>query len=350
MSTPDISSESSDIVVPDFREDERIQARYNAMLERRIKECFEEHENSIRRNSRDKSRELRAEVDAAQTEFERLKIASDAAREAYRAKYPHKVKKSRLGRPSAVDNVRGLGNAGKLYRAAVEAWRAAENAASEVRRVEHNREKLEAEMQKALERAPAISKDVTTSEKWLNEIHQDEDLAELKAKVEALLAERIAYTERVASGRVSVEELRLRCFAEQNIKRVQTPVNGAMFFRFEQFGNDAFFILRDTAKQLWALSYDKRLEPIIDGIYDFVSANNEIEVRRSTKEHSAIPMSLLDHFVSCSDRNDAAAQEAYGDYQRLLKQPRKFTTREAFDDTEAQIIERLARIAADKLR
>ena len=320
------------------------------MLERRIKDFYTEHENSIRRNTSDKRDELRGEVDEVQAEFERLKAVADAARESYRAKYPQNVKKARLIEPSAFDNVRSLGAASKLYKAAEEAWRAAEAAASEVRRVEHNDEQLEAEMQKALERAPIISKDVTTSQEWLTEIHQDEDLGGTKTKVDAILAERAAYAERLASGSITTEELRLRGFAEQGIKPVQTPVTNAMFFRFEQFGDEAYFILRDTSKQLWALSYDKRLEPIMNGIYDFVRAGKEIQVKRSHKDNTAIPMSLLDHFVRCSDKNDAAAQEAYRDYQEVMKKPRSFKTHEPFDETEAQIIELLAIMAAEKTR
>ena len=348
MSAPETSSEGPPIAVPNFREDERVQARYASMLERRIKDQFAEHVNSIRRNASDKREELRADLDAAQTEWDQLKTVADAARESYRAKYPQHVKKTRLIEPTMVENVRSLGAANKLYHAAEDAWRNAEHAAGDVRRLEHNDEHLEVELEKALERAPEISKDVTTSEKWLDEIHAEEELGELKAKVEEIHAERDAYAERLAAGRVPPDELRLRSFAEQNIKPVQTPISGMMFYRFEKYGDQAYFILRDLRKQLYALSYDRRLEPIAGGVYDVVRAGKEIEVRRTTRDNSPIPMSLLDHFVRCSDKDDAAAQEAYRQYQELMKQPRSFLTHAPFDETEGQVIELLAKLAEEK--
>jgi hypothetical protein len=350
MSSPETSSEGPIIAVPNFREDERVRARYASMLERRIKDQFAEHENSIRRNASDKRDELRAELDAAQTEWAKLRAIADAARVSYRAKYPQHVKKTRLIEPTLVENVRSLGLANKLYRAAEEAWRTAERAASDLRRIEHNDEHLEAELEKALGRAPEISKDVTTSEKWLDEIHAKEELGGMKAKVEAIQAERDAYAERLATGMVGPEELRLRSFAEQNIKPMQTPVAGMMFYRFEKYGDEAYFIVRDIRKQLYALAYDRRLEPIIGGVYDVVRAGKDVEVRRTTRENSPIPMSLLDHFVRCSEKDDAAAQEAYRQYQELVKQPRSFSTHAPFDETEGQVIELLAKLAEEKAR
>ena len=348
MSSPETSSEGPVIAVPNFREDERVQTRYVSTLERRIKDQYAEHENSIRRNASEKRDELRGELEAAQTEWERQKTISDAARESYRAKYPQHVKKTRLVEPSMVENIRSLGAANKLYHAAEEAWRNAERAGGDVRRLEHNDEHLEAELEKALERAPDISKDVTTSEKWLSEIHSEEELGGMKAKVEEILAEREAYATRLAAGRVPADELRMRSFAEQNIKPMQTPIAGMMFYRFEQYGDEAYFILRDIRKQLYALSYDRRIEPIMNGVYDVVRAGKEVEIRRTTRDNSQIPMSLLDHFVRCSDKDDAAAQEAYRLYQDVMKQPRTFAAHAPFDETESQVIERFAKLAEEK--
>ena len=56
----------------------------------------------------------------------------------------------------------------------------------------------------AIEREPEVVKEVTTSEKWLAEIHQDEELASVKAKVEEILAEREAWERRVSIRMVSL--------------------------------------------------------------------------------------------------------------------------------------------------
>ena len=116
--------------VPNFREDERVLARYTSMLERRVKDFASEHDNSVRRNASAKRDELRDELEEANTEWSRRNEAFEAAREEYRKLYPDHVKKTRLVEPSGIENMKSLGKAKKLYTAAQEAWRAAENAAS----------------------------------------------------------------------------------------------------------------------------------------------------------------------------------------------------------------------------
>lgn len=334
--------------VPNFREDERTQARYASMLARKIKDFYAEHESSIRRNASIKRDELRDRLNDAQADYEVRKAAADATREAYRAAYPANVKKIRLIEPSMIDNVRSLGAAAKLYRAAEEAWRAAETTAGDIRRLEHNDEQLQIELGKALERAPQVSKEVTESQKWLAEIHAEEDLAELKTKVDEIALERATYAERLAAGSVTQTELRLRAFAEEGIKHIALPIAGMLFFRIDQYGPDAYVIVRDTRKQLYALPYDRRLEPMFGDVFDIVTAGKGFEVRRSTRPNSPIPMSALDHFLKWHENDDAAAREAHQEHQTFVKATRSFATHDGADEREAIAIELLAGAAAKK--
>jgi hypothetical protein len=349
LSTPDSPTGivPSGPVVPNFREDERLQTRYAAMLERRIKTHFTDHENSIRRNASTKRDELRAELDAAQAEWNERSAVSEAARETYRAAYPHYVKKTRLIEPSVIDNMRSLGSAKKLYHAAEEAWRATEHAASEIRRIEHNETQLDVELAKALERAPATSKDVTTSQTWLNEIHAVEDMAEAKARNDAIDAERAGYATRLAAGNVPAEELRLRAFATEDIKPISLPFEGLMFLRIDQFGADAYFIMRDLRKRLFALPYDRRLEPIMGGVYDIAKNGKEFEARRSKRANTPLPLSLMEHILTCSESPEAG-QEAYREQQAFIKAKRTIPTMTVVDEPAATVIALLAAVAAEK--
>jgi hypothetical protein len=351
LSTEESPSDSAHngSVIPNFREDERLQARYASMLERRIKTHFADHENSIRRNASAKRDERRDELREAQAEWNARNAVSEATRESYRAAYPQYVKKTRLIGPSVIDNMRSLGAAKKLYHAAEEAWRATEHAASEIRRIEHNEAQLEIELSKALERAPETSKDVTTSERWLNEIHAEEDMAEAKAKNDTIVAEREDYAKRLAAGTVSNEELRLRAFAAEDIKHVTLPFDGLMFLRIDHFGPNAYFIMRDLRKRMFALPYDRRLDVLMDGVYDIAKNGKEFEVRRARRENTPVPMSLLDHFNKCSDSPEAA-QEAYREYQEFVKAKRAIATMTEADELEASVIALLAAVAAEKTR
>jgi hypothetical protein len=349
ISMPETSPENPSFVpaVPNFREDERIQVRYASMLQRRIKTHGVEHESSIRRNASTKRDELRDELDEANAEWTRRKEAADVAREAYRKAYPHHVKKTRLAQPSVLENVRSMGAANKLYHAAEEAWRAAESAASNIRRIEHNESQLEIELKKALERAPVLSKEVTESEEWLAEIHAEEELAVVKAKIDEIAAEREGYADRLAAGKVTPDELRLRAFAVEDVKHVSLPISGMMFYRVDQFGPNAYFIVRDLRKQLYALPYDGRLEKLLGGVYDISRAGKEFSVQPAMRDNGRAPLSLLDHFVKCSE-NAEAAQEAYNQHQEFIAQRRDFPTTSEGDEAEATAIRLLAEFAEAK--
>jgi hypothetical protein len=350
-STPGTTTDNTAlaVAVPDFREDDRVLARYASMLDRRKKSFAIEHESSIRRNASAKRDELREQLDEANAEWERRKDAADAARETYRKAYPQHVKKLRLEPPSVIENVRSLGAANKLHAVAQETWHAAETATSNIRRIEHNENQLDVEMKKALERAPAVSKEVTESEKWLAEIHADEELGSVKARVDEINAERADYAKRLAAGSVSLDEVRLRAFGQEDIKPIKIPIGGMMFYRIDQFGPQTYFIVRDLRKQLYAFPYDRRLEPILDGIYDITGTGKDAKVGRTTKPNSPLPFSLLDHFTKCTDTAEAA-QEASRQHHDWLKQKRAYDTVTGCDENEADVIELLAIVAAEKAR
>ena len=351
MTTPEARPERQPLApaVPNFREDERIQARYASMIERRIKDFASEHDSSVRRNASAKRDELREELDAANEEWTKRTEAYEAAREAYRKAYPHHVKKLHLSEPSALENMKSLGAASKLYNAAKEAWRAAENAASNIRRIEHNEPQVDVELQRAIERAPQVVKEVTTSEKWLAEIHQDEELAAVKAKVDEILAEREHYAARLEAGKVTTEELRLRGFAQGDVKKFTMPLSGLMFLRIDQYGPESYFILRDTRSQLYALPYDRRLENLLGGVYDFTRNGTEFDLRRATQPNSPMPLTLLDHFKKCC-ANEEAAQEAYAKHQEFVREKRSLETWPVneLDEMEVKAMDLLVKFAGEK--
>jgi hypothetical protein len=334
-----------DVVIPNFREDERIVARYESMLQRRKKTFAMEHENAIRRNASTKRDDLREELERAQAEHEKCSEVFETAREAYRAAFPDHVKKTRLVEPTMIENVRSLGAARKLYTAAHEAWLATERAMSSIRRLEHNESQLEIELQRAVERAPQVIREVTESEKWLAEIHAEEELGSVKAKVDEIVAEREAYAKRLADGGVTPEEVRLRAFALQGIKHITVPASGLLFLRVEQYGTAAYFILRDLRKQLYALPYDRRLEPLLDGVYDIEKAGDGVAARRSLRENGATQLTAREHFMKCNDNKDDVAQPEYQAHREFIKQSRMLATASECDETEATATAALAALA-----
>ncbi len=346
VSSPDLHLADGPIapVIPNFIDDERVRKRYAEMLDRRIATFAVEHENAIRRNAAAKRDELKEQSEAAQAEWMARTEAAEATREAYRRAYPHHVKKRGLVEPTAMEQLRSLGRAGRLYHAAAEARRAAENATSNLRRLELNENQLEIERERALERAPEIVRDVTRSPKWLSEIHADEELARVRDQVEAIDAERAAYAERAAAGRVPLEELRLRTFAEEDIRHVTLPVDGLLFHRIDQFGPQTYFIMRDLRRQQYALPYDRRLEPLLGGVFDIRRAGPTYEVRPARDARMA-RITVLDHFVACSESRETAEEDERA-HRAFVRARRMLRTMPGCDETESTLIELLAAHAA----
>ena len=345
--TPAVPEAPPGPVLPNFRDDQRARARYASMIESRKKAFATEHEGSIRRNAWTKRDDLREELDKAGAEWEKRKDAAEAAKEAYRKAYPHLVLKTRLAEPSGMENLKSLGAAGKLHGAAKEAWLAAASAVSVIRKLEHNENQLDIELKKALERATTVIKEVTETDKWLAEIHAEEDLANARARVAEIDAERAAYAKRLAAGDVPDEEKRLRAFGEADITPIELPIDGFIFLRTEIHGKKSYFILRDVSKQLYALPYDRRLEPLVKGVYDIArSGGTDLIVRAHTKPNSRDPFSLLDHFMACNDRDEEKAKEGLEAQQAWAKERRVITAHPDRDENENTAINLLAEFAA----
>jgi hypothetical protein len=170
-------------------------------------------------------------------------------------------------------------------------------------------------------------------------------MAAVKAKVDAIEAERADYAERLAAGRVTQRELRLRAFAMEDIKPLPLPASGVMFYRIDAFGPEAFFVLRDARKQLHALPYDRRLESLLGGVYDINRSGKEFAVARTMQSNGKIPMSLLEHFTKCDGPDGEAIQAAYKRHQEFAKEARSYATLNEGDAHEAAAIELFAAFA-----
>ena len=349
MSTPDNQTaeppKPEGPAIPNFRDDERARTRYATMLDSRKKNFAREHESSVRNNAWAKRDELREELDKAGEEWERRKEAAEAAKEAYGKAYPQHIRKTRFVEPSAMENLKSFRAASKLYNAAKEAWLAAAEAESTIRKLEHNENQLDVELQRALERAPQIVKEVTESAKWLAEIHAEEDLGSAKARVEEIDSERAVYAKRLAAGNVSDDEKRLRAFGEADIKPIALNLDGFAFIRTESYGAQHFAILRDLNKQQYYLPYDPRLEPLVLGVYEFSRSGKELAVRPYQRPNSRDAFSLRDYFVKISE-NEEAAEEALRQHQAWAKQRRLLAAPKELDETQTQAMQLLTDYAA----
>ena len=349
MSTPENEStappEPQGPAIPNFRDDERARTRYATMLESRKKTFAREHESTIRNNVWAKRDELREELDKAGEEWERRKELAEAAKLTYGKAYPHHILKTRFAEPTGMENLKSFGAAAKLYNAAKDAWLAAAEAESAIRKIEHNENQLDVELQKALERAPQIVREVTESGKWLAEIHAEEEMANARARVGEVDAERAAYAKRLAAGQVSDDEKRLRAFGEADVRHVQLPLDGFVFVRTESYGPKNYAILRDVNGQQHYLPYDPRLEPLFLGVYEIARSGKELAARPYAPPNRREAFGLRDFFVKTAE-NEEAADEALREHHAWAKQRRMLPALTELDEVETQAIQLLTDYAA----
>ena len=333
------------ITIPNFAEDARAQQQYKSSLERRIKAYHGEQEAAVRRSFTAKKEALTAEVAAAESMIASRTEAAQKAMAAYRLRYPNRTAKGRPAKPSFVEWLLSFGRATRLYRAVTDANSAVIEAQTNQRRLADKDEKLDAELARALNAAVEKAKQITTSPEWINDLHSDRAMADLKARADAVTRERESFAKRLEAGQVPDEELRDRAFAERDIHHLDIPLAGFMFYRVDTFGKLTYFILRDLQKRLYALPYDPRLEAIVDGVFDIYRVADKNDVKQRVHDDSKLPFTILNHFYVCNDNEEVMARAAYRDQRGWMKNPRGFRATPCSDDTEREVIAMLAELA-----
>ena len=333
------------ITIPNFAEDARTKSHYRASLDRRIKAFHGEQEAAVRRSFTAKRESLTAELAAAESLIANRADAAQRAMAAYRSRYPNRMVKGRPVKPSFVEWLMSFGRATRLYRGVTDANSAVIEAQTNQRRLAHKYEQIDSELGRALAAAEEKAKQTTASAEWLTEVHHDRAMGELKTQVEAIDHERESYAKRLEAGRVSDDERRDRTFAEDDVHAVELPLTGMMFYRVDTYGELVYFVVRDLEKRLFALPYDPRLEPLVDGVFDVYRVADTFDVRQRIHAESKLPFTTLDHFYNCNDRQDIVARAAYRDQRAWMKPERTFTATPCSIELERDIIKLLADFA-----
>jgi hypothetical protein len=331
--------------IPDFVEDARAVQHYRSSLDRRIKAYFSDQEAEVRRIFAAKREALTAELAASDLLVAGRVEEVQKALAAYRTRYPKRIVKGRATRPSFLESLFSFGRASGLYRAVTDANSAVIEAQTQQRRVADKNEQLDNELNKAVAAAAEKAKLTTASQEWINEVHSDRAMGDLKKRADAVKAEREAFAKRLEAGQVPDEELRDRSFAEDGVHPVDIPLNGMMFYRVESYGKLNYFILRDLEKRLYALPYDPRLEPIVDGVFDIYRIADTFEVKQRVVADSQLPFTILNHFFTCNNEDEVLARAAYRDQRAAMKNPRAFRATPPAEGVERDVVTLLAEFA-----
>jgi hypothetical protein len=329
--------------IPDFEKDERDLSSYDDAQRRHLRQEIANAERDIDATFAQKREALEREVKSAKSfEDERREKAVQATRQ-YANRYPHHVDKKGINPPGFFENLFSFGSAGRLYRAAFVAGEALEQLRATMRKREESLAALEGQLQRTLVLKEEAIKKALESPAGIAEFNERPEIKPLFKRVQAIKKERADYERRLEQGEATDEEQRDRAIAEFNLTYAQLPIMGAIVARVARFGQLSYFQLRDLEKRESLLSYDPRLDPLRNTVFDVYAVAGSVAAKIKRNDNGTA-FRVADHFKTVW-RNEEKAEELYGQHRSALREDRGLAPMAPRDDAEAELIERLANLA-----
>jgi hypothetical protein len=330
--------------IPDFEKDEREVAAYEDAQKRHIRQAISSAETAIHATFKAKRDQLVREIKSSRLfEDERRATAMVTTRQ-YANAYPMHVDKRGIKPPSFWENLFSFGRAGRLYRAAAIATEALEQLRTGMRKRDEQLGALESQMSRALHLKEESIKKAMETDAGLAEFHNRPEVAGLYKRVQRIKRERADYAKRLERGEVTSEEQRDRAISEHKLTLTALPLMGAIIAKVARFGELSYFQLRDIEKKESLLSYDPRLDPLRNSVFDVYAVAGTVAAKLKRNDNGTA-FRVADHFKACW-RNQEKAEELYGQHRAALREDRGLPAMKPRDEAEAEIIDRLATLAS----
>jgi hypothetical protein len=330
--------------IPDFEKDEREVAAYEDAQKRHIRQAISSAETAIHATFKAKRDQLVREIKSSRLfEDERRATAMVTTRQ-YANAYPMHVDKRGINPPGFWENLFSFGRAGRLYRAAAIATESLEQLRTGMRKRDEQLGALESQMSRALYLKEESIKKAMETDAGLAEFHNRPEIAGLYKRVQRIKRERADYAKRLERGEVSSEEQRDRAISEHKLTFTALPLMGAIIAKVARFGTLSYFQLRDIEKKESLLSYDPRLDPLRNSVFDVYAVAGTVAAKLKRNDNGTA-FRVADHFKACW-RNQEKAEELYGQHRAALREDRGLPAMKPRDEAEAEIIDRLAALAA----
>ena len=179
---------------------------------------------------------------------------------------------------------------------------------------------LDDQMKRALYLKEESIKKSLETEAGLNDFHERPEINPLFKRIQKVQNEREDYAKRLEHGHVSDEEQRDRTMGEQKLTFTELPIMGAIIAKVARFGNLSYFQLRDLERKESLLSYDPRLDPLRNCVFDVYSVAGSVAAKLRRNDNGTA-FRVADHFKACW-RNQDKAEELYGQHRAALREDR----------------------------
>ncbi|MBV8424565.1 MAG: hypothetical protein JO349_05205 [Candidatus Eremiobacteraeota bacterium] len=318
--------------IPNFAKDSATLAEYDAAKERAQRTEIADAESAARASYTRKHAAVLAEVAAADVTLKQKREAQEAAVKAYAEEYPEHVRRNQIESPSFFERIFSFGKASRLYNAAARSAEEVLDAQAALRRKQHAEEELETWLSRQLHHAAVELKEQLEQPEWLDKFHARAEVAELWQRVQAIRHEREAYTQRVSAGEVSPIEQRDRHMGENTIEPLRPPFEHVMIESIVHFGDLSCWIFVNVENNKYWLPYDRRLDSLVDWVFDtyFLAGDIEAKFTRSEEGRRAAP---LDHYLR-HNSDEAEARNEWRKRTSALRTQRDFAKDSPVDDLE----------------
>lgn len=330
--------------IPDFEKDAKDLEMYDDAKRRYERQQIASAETAIHTSFAQKRETLQREIKNGRTFEDERRATAMVTTRAYASAYPIHVDKKGVNPPTFWENLFSFGRAGRLYRAAFVAAEALTELRNAMRKREEQLSQLDDQMKRAIYLKEESIKKAMESEAGLNEFHERPEIKPIFKRVEAIKKERAEYAKRLDRGVVSDEEQRDRAMAEQKLVPTELPIMGAIIAKVARFGKLSYFQLRDLEKKESLLSYDPRLDPLRNCVFDVYSVAGSVAAKLKRNDNGTA-FRVADHFKACW-RNQDKAEELYSQHRSALREDRGLEPMEPRNDNEAELIDRLANLSA----
>jgi hypothetical protein len=330
--------------IPDFPKDAKDLEMYDDAKRRYERQQIASAETAIHTSFSQKRETLQREIKNGRTfEDERRATAMVTTRQ-YASAYPVHVDKKGVNPPTFWENLFSFGRAGKLYRAAFIAAESLKELREAMRKREEQLGQLDDQMKRAIYLKEESIKKAMETEAGINEFHERPEIKPIFKRVESIKKERAEFAKRLERGVVTDEEQRDRAMSEQKLVPTELPIMGAIIAKVARFGKLSYFQLRDLEKNESLLSYDPRLDPLRNCVFDVYSVAGTVAAKLKRNDNGTA-FRVADHFKACW-RNQDKAEELYGQHRSALREDRGLAPMEPRTEAEAELIERLANLSA----
>jgi hypothetical protein len=330
--------------IPDFEEDAKALHTYEDAQRQYQRQQLASAETAIQISFAQKRDQLQHEIKNGKSFEDERRAAALYATRQYALAYPTHVGKKGVNPPSFFENFFSFGRATRLYRAALVAAEALDQLRHAMRKREEQLSELDEQMKRAIYLKEEAIKKSLESESGLDEFNARPEIGPVFKRIEKVKRERADYARRLERGLVSDEERRDRAVSEQKLTLTELPITGAIIGKVARFGNLAYFQLRDLEKKESLLSYDPRLDPLRNCVFDVYSVAGTVAAKLKRNDNGTA-FRVADHFKACW-RNPDKAEELYVRHRATLREYRGLAPMEPRNASEGEIIERLADLSA----